>query len=187
MNVYDFDKTIYDGDCTEDFIKYCLQRKPSLLKYSFKIGFNFLRWQTHTLAKDKFKETVYLILQDIPDIDAWIADFWYRNAYKVKPFYLKQQKKDDVVISASPEFLINYICQQLKIVSFASKVDRHTGKYEGVNCYGQEKVRRFYEAYPQGEIDQFYSDSYSDEPLAKLAKEAYIVQKNKLILWDFNR
>ena len=29
--VYDFDETIYDGDSTVDFYKYCVKRKPSLL------------------------------------------------------------------------------------------------------------------------------------------------------------
>ena len=32
MNVYDFDKTIYDGDSTAAFIKYCIKRyKKTLL------------------------------------------------------------------------------------------------------------------------------------------------------------
>ena len=30
MNVYDFDKTIYDGDSTTDFIAWCIRRRPSL-------------------------------------------------------------------------------------------------------------------------------------------------------------
>ena len=30
MNVFDFDKTIYEGDSTLDFILWCLRRKPGL-------------------------------------------------------------------------------------------------------------------------------------------------------------
>ena len=37
--------------------------------------------------------------------------------------------------------------------------------------------------FPNGIIDNFYSDSYSDTPLAKLANKAYIVKKNELKEW----
>ena len=33
----------------------------------------------------------------------------------------------------------------------------------------------------------FYSDSYSDEPLALLADKAYIVKGEELIDWDYNQ
>ena len=33
MNVYDFDKTIYDGDASLDFWKFSVKRKPSLALY----------------------------------------------------------------------------------------------------------------------------------------------------------
>ena len=31
MNVYDFDKTIYDGDSTIDFYFYCLKKHPKII------------------------------------------------------------------------------------------------------------------------------------------------------------
>lgn len=33
MNVYDFDKTIYNGDSTRDFYLYSLIKHPEMLKY----------------------------------------------------------------------------------------------------------------------------------------------------------
>ena len=33
MNVYDFDKTIYDGDASLDFWKYSVKRQPLLVFY----------------------------------------------------------------------------------------------------------------------------------------------------------
>lgn len=36
MNVYDFDETIYDGDSTVDFYKYCL-RRPSVHHFSLSL------------------------------------------------------------------------------------------------------------------------------------------------------
>ena len=69
----------------------------------------------------------------------------------------------------------------------ASVVDKKTGRYSGINCWGQEKVRRFYERFENGKIDSFYSDSYSDAPLAKISKQAYIVKNDKITAWDINK
>ena len=66
----------------------------------------------------------------------------------------------------------------------ASRVDKTTGKYTGENCYGEEKVKRFYEVFQKEKIDTFYSDSLSDTPLKEISKNAYIVQKEKIIEWD---
>ena len=65
----------------------------------------------------------------------------------------------------------------------ASRVDPQTGKYDGLNCHGAEKVRRFREAFPDGVIERFYSDSLSDTPLARLASEAFLVSGEKLSPW----
>lgn len=34
-------------------------------------------------------------------------------------------------------------------------------------------------------IDEFYSDSHSDDPLARLAKQAFLVKGEKLTPWEF--
>ena len=67
----------------------------------------------------------------------------------------------------------------------ASRVDRQTGFYDGINCHGKEKVRRFYEVFPDGKIDEFYSDSYSDSPLAEIADKAFMVNGEKVTKWVF--
>jgi phosphoserine phosphatase len=62
----------------------------------------------------------------------------------------------------------------------ASRVEAQTGAYDGLNCHGEEKVRRMREQYPELEIAGFYSDSRSDTPLAKLARMAYMVKGDAL-------
>ena len=107
---------------------------------------------------------------------------------KIKPFYKNQQQKDDVIISASPEFLLAPICKTLKInYLMASVVDEHTGKYSGINCHGKEKVRRYREMFGDTKIHEFYSDSYSDTPLAKISEKAFIVKGNRLLDCDFSK
>lgn len=183
MNVYDFDKTIYDGDSTADFYIFSLKRHkksavllPSLL--AAFLSFYVLRRG----SKTEFKEKMYRFLTYC-DIEKDVEDFWTTHKCKIKDFYIKQQKDDDLIISASPEFLLKPICKNL----IASRVDKFTGKYTGVNCHGKEKVRRFYEVFKDGKIEEFYSDSKSDEPLATTSSQAYIVKKNKIEEWKFDK
>ena len=76
------------------------------------------------------------------------------------------------------------ICRHFNISHLiASEVDSNTGKFLSENCYGAEKVSRLKKYTANSEIDKFYSDSYSDDPLAKLAKESYLVKGNKLKKW----
>lgn len=184
-NVYDFDKTIYDGDSTLNFYLFCLCHKPSILKYLPKQCYAICCYKVGKITKTKMKEEFYSFFKSIPDIQQLVETFWEKNKNKIKDWYLKQQADNDLVISASPEFLLYPICEELGIKNvIASKVDMYTGRYDGENCYGAEKVRRFYQEYPDETIGKFYSDSYSDTPLAKLAEQAYIVKKNELLNWE---
>lgn len=188
MNVYDFDKTIYDGDSTADFYIFSLKKHKKMLLLSPSLIWAFFKFYVFKRGtKTKFKEKMYGFLKycNIPDE---VDEFWNINKTKIKDFYIKNQKSDDVIISASPEFLLVPICNQLKIKHLiASVVDSKSGKYTGINCHGAEKVRRFYEVFSNGNIDEFYSDSYSDSPLANIANKAFIVKGNELLNWDFTK
>lgn len=190
MNVYDFDKTIYDGDSTEDFIIMCLKKQPCLIFRFMRCGITFAGYRAGVVSKTAFKEVMYRFLRDIDDIDDYVQEFWDSHIKKIKKFYIANQKSDDIIISASPEFLLRDACQRLGIRHLtASKIDKCTGCCLGINCYGEEKVRRFYAEYSNGgteppSIDEFYSDSVSDAPLARLAKRAFIVVGEKTLPWS---
>ena len=78
----------------------------------------------------------------------------------------------------------NYLLLKIKNL-IASRVDKHTGKYTGLNCYHEEKVIRYKEIYNDTIVDEFYSDSLSDTPMAKLAKKAYFVSDGVVTDWKF--
>ena len=186
MNVYDFDKTIYDGDSTADFYLFSLGRHKKILTLAPSLFGAFVRFYVFKKgSKTAFKEKMYRFLRYC-DTEQDVEAFWDAHIGKIKPFYLAQQKADDVIISASPLFLLRPACDRLGIGSLmASNVDPHTGKYDGVNCHGKEKVRRFREVYGDSGIEAFYSDSYSDTPLAELAQKAFLVKGEKLSEWQF--
>lgn len=186
MNVYDFDNTIYSGDSTADFYIFCLKRHKKILLCMPKLLAAFVKYYVFKSGnKTQFKEKMYSFLRYC-DTEKDVRDFWDKHLKNIKDFYKKQHKNDDVIISASPQFLLKPIEKVLKITVIASDVDSKTGKYNGVNCYYDEKVRRFYEVYPEGKIEEFYSDHYSDEPLAKISEKAFIVDGDKILNWNFD-
>ena len=184
MNVYDFDGTIYDGDSTVDLVKFVLKKNP--LRF-YKLPFAALRilgYYLHLTDKAFAKTGIYRFIAGIPDAENVIEEFWNQNIQKIYPWYLAQQKPDDVIISASPMFEIGVICRKLGIQNvIASEVDLKTGKPTGINNDGPHKVTHFYERFPGAVIDEFYSDSRHDKYLAEHAKKAFFIRGGKPEPW----
>lgn len=184
MNVYDFDNTILRGDSSARFFAWCLLRRPRMWLDVPAQAANGLLFLLRLKKKQAFKQRMFHYLSLIGDVDAAVDAFWRANFGRVKAWYPPRHRDDDVVISASPEFLIRPACERLGIRHvLGSPVDKRTGRFLGPNCHGEEKVRRFRERFPGGKIDEFYSDSHSDDPLARLAAEAYLVKGEQLLPW----
>lgn len=184
MNVYDFDKTIYDGDSTLDFYIFMLKRDIKILKYFPNQIFHYILYKLKIVNKEKFKEEFFSFFKGIVDIDIQIEKFWLKNEKKIKQWYLDQKDKRDIIISASPECLLEKITDKLEIELIATKIDKKTGKFYSKNCYGKEKVKRFEKKYRVEQIDNFYSDHISDFPMAIKSKKAWIVSKNNIKTWE---
>ena len=184
VNVYDFDKTIFDGDSTQKFYLYLLKKQPQISVYLPKQFIYFIPFSLGIMEKTKFKEKFYSCFSIVKDIDKEVEEFWKIHIKGIKKWYYEKQKDTDIIISASPEFLLTPICKKLGIkYLIASKVDNKTGKYTGLNCYGKEKVIRLNKEIPNIIIGEFYPDSFSDEPLAEIAKKSYIVDRDNLYPW----
>ncbi len=184
MNVYDFDNTIYEGDSTVDFLRYNLKVQPSLWRCVPGAVWSFLLYRLGRRTKTEFKGTVFLALKDVPDLQKRIADFWALHFSNIKPWYPKIRLEDDVVVSASPDFLVRPACERLGIrYVIASPVDPGTCRYTGENCWGPEKVRRFREEFPDAHVENAFSDSLSDAPICALAEQAYLVLGSEFLPW----
>ena len=184
MNIYDFDHTIYDGDSSVDFWLFTLCRKPYLVVFlPFQI-YGTALFLLGIYSKERMKEAFFVFIRHV-QLDKMTANFWERNRRKIKTWYLQQKHKTDIIISASPTFLLEpVVCGYLSVALIASRIDTNTGKYTGKNCFGDEKVARLYEKYPDCIIENFYSDSCTDVPLARLAKNAFLVRKNIITKWE---
>ncbi len=184
MNVYDFDGTIYSGDSTVDFFKYVLKSNPLLLRYLPKQLWGALLFAIGRIDKTVFKEYFFCFLTAI-DTEKSVEAFWDRNQDRIYAWYLQQKREDDIIISASPEFLLAPVCRRLGVgCLLASRVDARSGAFKGENCRGEEKVRRLELACGAVHVEAFYSDSLSDSPLARIAEKAYLVQKGCVKEWE---
>ncbi len=183
VNVYDFDKTIYHGDSSVDFYFYNLVNDQRLIKYLPKQLIASINYKMHRITKTQMKEVLYSYFTSVDNMDRRVNRFWAKKSKKIKKFYATTRRDDDIIISASPEFMLKPIMDKLNVCYIASIVDENTGKYSGLNCYGEEKVLRLKHQFPHVRINDFYSDSLADTPLAKLAKRAFLVTGNKMSPW----
>ena len=190
MNVYDFDNTIFSKDSSEAFCLYCLRRVPRLVIQPFipkilkTLQYGFAGKQADA---SPLKEQLFALLGSLPDPHGMVSDFWEKNFSLIRPWYLTQARSDDVVISASPDFLLRPVAERLGVSLIATPMDPFSGRILGRNCHDVEKVRRFREEYPDFEIDDFYSDSLSDTPLASIAPRAFLVKEDVFTPWPFER
>ena len=189
INLFDFDETIYDGDSTVDFFKFIFKKKPLTILWLFVMLLFIILYGLRLVNKTKMKETFYKIFTFINIDDKLLEEFWNTHDKKIKKFYIDRKHDIDIIISASPEFLLKPISKKLGVKELmASRVDPKTGKYDGINCHDVEKVRRLNEKYKDYEVLESFSDSLkSDRPILELAKSAYLVKGDRLIPLDLKK
>lgn len=185
INVYDFDHTIYDGDASIDFYLFCLQRRPALLRYLplqlWHATLYVLRLESRTI----FKGHYFMFLRGLNDPTSYVDRFWATHYRNIRPWYQSIDHSRDVIISASPSFLLAPAVRKMKALALiATELDTKTGKLVGENCRGTEKARRLRETFPKEVINKAYSDSLSDLPILSLATEAYIVKGNQITNYE---
>lgn len=186
INAYDFDGTIYSGDSSVDFYFFCLKKNKKVLRQLPIQLFAFILYLLRIIDKTTFKEKIFSFLKQIDNVDEYVKEFWVEKKKKIYPWYLKQKEASDVIISASPEFLLKPIGKELGVEVIASVIDKKTGKFLRKNCHDYEKVTRFEEKHKKNIIDKFYSDSLkSDRPMLEYANEAYLIENgtvNEIVL-----
>lgn len=184
MNVYDFDNTIYDGESTFDFFLCCIKHDKRFLKLLPLLVRKLIKYKLCLISNEEliFYAEKYAaeFFKYMPDLDDVVCEFWDKNIHKIKPYYAGTRRDDDVVISASCDFLLLEAAKRLGIKNLiCSTIDRKTGKV-GEMCFRANKPTLFKKHFPDAKIDTFYTDSMNDKPLIDLAETAYLVKGNKL-------
>lgn len=185
MNGFDFDKTIYKKDSSIQFYLYLVYRHPYLVCHLIVFSVYYLLYVLKLKNKKETKEKMFSIVKYISDIDYEVNRFWHNK--HLERWYLAMQKDNDIVISASPLFLLEDFTKRMGINNIiATNIDKKTGKIIDKNIYGIEKVNAYKKIYKNKKLDKFYTDSSSDLCMKEVCKEVLIVksgriQKNKNI------
>lgn len=175
MTLYDFDKTVYYGDCTVNFWKHCLSRKPYLIFGIPYQAVGFIMFKLGLKKREYFKEKFLFFIKCFKDIDAEINAFWEKEEKNICTWFKDAASENDVVVSASPEFLVKPMTDRYGVRCIASVVDKRTARFLSPNCKGKNKIVRLKEI-GITEADLAYSDSESDVPMLMLAKKGFIIR-----------
>lgn len=185
MNVYDFDGTLYDTDCSISFGFWCMNHHPKLwFTYFPGIIMSFIKYKLKMIPNYRLQRELFRYLTLIDDFDEQIERYWDKNEKRIAPWYLAQRKPDDLIISASPICIIEPIAQRLGVRAVGTDYNRTYGVFLDNLMYAKEKVRYLVDhGFPK--IDNFYSDSLADTPLALCAEKAYLVTDgaSKVVDW----
>lgn len=185
MNVYDFDKTIYPTDCAIEFCFWCMKRNPKLWFTYFPNLVKVMVQRKLGIVPEYLKHRKFLsYLTMIDDLEEQVEKYWNKNEKKIASWYLKQKKEDNLIISASPYCLIEPIANRLGVKFMATEYDLEFGVFTNNLMYAKEKARYIFDhGFPV--IDNFYSDSLSDTPLALCAEKAYLVKDKARTVVDW--
>lgn len=181
MNGYDFDGTILRGNCMRKFALFCTLRLPYLLIFTPVLLVALILRAVHILNKNSYLFMLAWFIALVPHADKFAVKFWDKNIKHIKSWYIVARRDDDVIVSASPYFLVNEACRRLGVKCIATDLDTHA-KLRGRHCHGKYKVKYFTEQYPDVKLATYYSDSYSDTPMWKFADRGYLVKGNKIRL-----
>ena len=181
MTVYDFDNTVYNGESCVDFFFFCLTKKFTLIKYLPIILYTAALYKLRLLKIEKLYDVTGNISfefarNNIP-LERIVDEFWAAHDKKIKPYFREKIQENDLIISASPRFLIeDIIKKRWKCDLICSEFDTETGTFEFV-CYRENKVKAFEKKYPGAVITELYTDSLNDIYLMKVAQKSFLVQK----------
>ena len=185
MNVYDFDGTIFPTDCSIGFCIWCMNRHPKLW-FTFAPGAirNAIRRKRGKISECVMQRRFFGYLTQIDDFDEQIERYWDKNEKKIAPWYLAQKRDDDLIISASPTCIIEPIAKRLGVRFMATEYDREFGVFLNNMMYAKEKAKYIIDrGFPM--IENFYSDSLADTPLALCAEKAHLVKKKASVVVDW--
>ena len=180
---FDFDGTITSKDSLLEFIKYSRGSR------SFYTGFILhlpvlIAYKLQLLSNQRAKEIMLHYFFGKMPLEAFNKRCVEFTKVKMPSLLrmkaLKEIKKlqesgaEIVIVSASPEQWLNYWCSSIGATCIATRLitknNRITGKIDGLNCHGEEKVRRIREAYDLGAFSAVYcyGDTPGDRPMLSL-------------------
>lgn len=185
---FDFDGTITTKDTLIEFIKYTSGKSGLYKGFLFHLPM-LIGYKAGIISNQKAKESIlrhFYKNTSIEEFNQLSTNF----STDIVPTIIRAQALEEikilmaqgfelVIVSASPE---NWIAPWAKTVGFTvlgtvleASDGKITGKIEGFNCYGEEKVRRIKGKYNLAAYTTIYcyGDTKGDLPMLALADTSY--------------
>lgn len=186
---FDFDLTLSRYDTIRDFPRFVFGRigfarrllgvLPFL--YAFRSGLC-----SATYAKEAYVTRFYAGMEE-----AYLAEKSYQYSRKRIPRILdkrmmkilrahQEQGHTVVVVSASLSLWLTPWCEENGVELLATEIEvvdgEVTGRVQGLNCHGEEKVARIRDRYALSQFDKVYAygDSKADYPMLAMADYAWL-------------
>ena len=186
IDIYDFDKTIVPFDSGSRFALYCLLHYPWIIIYLPIVAVAAILRLLKVINFTSFKKTCFMFVPLIP-LKKAVNGFWNKYEKEVHKWFFNR-KRTCVVISASPDFLLEEIAKRLSFdYLICTRHSKKSGIIIGENCRDGEKVRRLYEKFSDIQVIDVYSDSIKhDKPIFSLASgQCYQVVDSELVPFNF--
>lgn len=189
IDIYDFDKTIIPFDSGTMFIGYCMLHYPWVILYTPVLAVAFILMMLKLISFTQFKKICFMFVPLIP-LNKAVTGFWNRHEKQVNKWFY-ERKRYSVVISASPDFLLNEISKRLGFDKLICTLhNKKSGAIIGENCRGEEKVRRLNKEFDMSKINvvDVYSDSLKyDKYIFSLANGVcYHIENGEKHPFNFN-
>ncbi|MFR6066166.1 MAG: HAD family hydrolase [Eubacterium sp.] len=189
IDIYDFDKTLIPFDSGSLFLGYCFIHYPWAIINLPLIMIGGLLTLLKIISFTQFKKICFLSVSLVP-LKKAVKGFWDRHEKQIYPWFFERKRKG-VVISASPDFLLEEIAKRAGFdYLICTRHNRKTGAIIGENCRGEEKVRRLYEEFDKDSIKiiDVYSDSYKhDKYIFSLANSnCYHIENSERVKFSYS-
>lgn len=199
LAIFDVDFTITKKETLMQFFRYMIHKDKRNLRFLPRAIFSGIMYGVGVYDEKRVKEAFLKFIDGIDEKDLTILakDFYrdvlsnilYDDAIKMMRD-LKKQGYKIYLISASPEFYLNEFYQYKEVdkiigTKFKFKDKKFIREMDGLNCKGEEKVKRLMEELKKDNIQvdfkgsYMFSDSLSDKPLLDLVGHPYLINFKK--------
>ena len=188
FDIYDFDHTIVPFDSGTRFVIYCFVHYPWCLITLPVVAIGGILTAIGAISFTRFKQICFSFVPLVP-LKKAVTGFWDKYAPKAYSWWKDEKPRDFIVISASPDFMLNDVKARLGIENLiCTRHNAKTGAIIGENCRDEEKVRRLNEEFPGAKIVDVYSDSYThDRPIFSIATGKTLhIEKGKRVEFNYN-
>jgi HAD superfamily hydrolase (TIGR01490 family) len=188
LALFDFDGTLTSRDRLADFIMYAKGTRKMIAGFAFLLPV-LLKYKLNLIDNDKAKEHVIQHFFQGYDVETLtsIGEIYAREripeilcpaAVERMNWHL-ENNHDIYVVTASPEIWVKAWTEDLGIGLIGTLLEvqnrKCTGRFDGRNCHGPEKVKRIKQNIILNKYKKIYAygDSSGDRPMLELAHEAF--------------